>query len=257
MTNVIDGGEAIMEAFRTLGVDYVISSPGSEWAALWEALARARINNTPGPTYIDCGHENLAVDMALGYTLMTGRMQAVILHAGTGLLQGSMAIHGAMVNEVPMIVMSGESTTYGEDTEFEPGVQWIRNLSVVGGPQKMIEPLVKWGNIASSIHTLYQQTVRAGELAQRTPKGPTYLCMAMETMRERWPPPSRQRKAEPPPKLEASQADIDKVAAMIRMAKHPVITTEAAGHDADGFTALGALPDLMGIPVAEGRGTTF
>src|SRR6185295_15810442 len=124
-----------------------------------------------------------------------------------------------MVNEVPKIVMSGESTSYGEDTEFEPGVQWIRNLSVVGGPQKMIEPLVKWGNIASSIHTIYQQTVRAGEIAQRTPMGPTYLCMSMETMMDPWAPPTKARTIAPPPKPEASQTEIDKIATLIRAAK--------------------------------------
>ena len=107
ITNTVDGGEAILQAFRNLGIDYVISSPGSEWAPFWEALARQKSNGTPGPTYIDCGHETLAVNMALGYTQMTGRMQAVLLHAGTGLLQGSTAIHGATVTEVPMIVMSG------------------------------------------------------------------------------------------------------------------------------------------------------
>jgi acetolactate synthase I/II/III large subunit len=31
----LDGGEAILEAFRRLGIDYVISSPGSEWAPVW------------------------------------------------------------------------------------------------------------------------------------------------------------------------------------------------------------------------------
>src|SRR5262245_31882802 len=131
ITNTVDGGEAILQAFRNLGIDYVISSPGSEWAPFWEALARQKSNRTPGPAYIDCGHETLAVNMAIGYTQMTGRMQAVLLHAGTGLLQGSMAIHGAMATEVPMIVMSGEALSYGEDPDYEPGTQWIRSLSVV------------------------------------------------------------------------------------------------------------------------------
>jgi len=38
ITNTVDGGEAILQAFRNLGIDYVISSPGSEWAPFWEAL---------------------------------------------------------------------------------------------------------------------------------------------------------------------------------------------------------------------------
>ena len=42
MPTTLDGGEAILEAFRNLGVEYIISSPGSEWAPVWEALARNR-----------------------------------------------------------------------------------------------------------------------------------------------------------------------------------------------------------------------
>ena len=43
--NTQDGGEAILEAFRNLGVDYIMSSPGSEWGPLWEALARQEVGN--------------------------------------------------------------------------------------------------------------------------------------------------------------------------------------------------------------------
>jgi acetolactate synthase-1/2/3 large subunit len=77
MKQYCDGGEAILEAFRSLGLDYIISSPGSEWSPVWEALARQKVNQKSGPSYIDCWHETLAVDMAMGYTQMTGRMQAV------------------------------------------------------------------------------------------------------------------------------------------------------------------------------------
>ena len=44
-----DGGEAILEAFRKLGIDYIISSPGSEWPPVWEALARQQTNKLDGP----------------------------------------------------------------------------------------------------------------------------------------------------------------------------------------------------------------
>ena len=93
-TTTQDGGEAILEAFRKLGIDYIISSPGSEWAPVWEALARAQINETPGPRL----HQLLARDAGgehrVGYTRVTGKMQAVLLHAGVGLLQGAWASRG-------------------------------------------------------------------------------------------------------------------------------------------------------------------
>ena len=121
MTNYVDGGEAVLEAFRSLGVDYVMASPGSEWGAVWEAFARQKVRNAPGPTYLSCAHETLAVDLAIGYTAITGRMQAVMLHTGVGLLQGSMGIDGAQRSGTPMLVVSGEALTYGERQGFDPG----------------------------------------------------------------------------------------------------------------------------------------
>jgi len=172
MKQYCDGGEAILEAFRGLGLDYIISSPGSEWSPVWEALARQKANQKAGPAYIDCWHETLAVDMAMGHTQMTGRMQAVLLHAGAGLLQGSAGMHSAMLAEVPMVIMSGESVSFGEDPQLAIEPQWYRSLSIVGGPQRLVEPVTKWATQAGNVHTLYEHVVRAGEFAQRAPMGP-------------------------------------------------------------------------------------
>jgi thiamine pyrophosphate-dependent acetolactate synthase large subunit-like protein len=48
MRNYLDGGEAILEAFRKLKIDYIMSSPGSEWSPVWEALARQKLENRAG-----------------------------------------------------------------------------------------------------------------------------------------------------------------------------------------------------------------
>lgn len=257
MKNERDGGEAILEAFRRLNVDHVISSPGSEWPPLWEALARQKIGAISGPIYMDCGHETLAVGIALGYAQITGRMQAVLLHAGSGLLQGAMGLQGARAYEVPMLVMSGESLTYGERADFDPGNQWYRNLGVVGGPQRLVDSVVKWANQVTSPETLYQTVVRAGEMAQRVPQGPVYLNVPVETMIHAWTPPQRLRTVPPPPKTQALPDNVEKVAALIAQAKCPVIVTESAGRTPDGFAALVAFAELMAIPVIEGRAAAY
>jgi len=257
LANQPDGGEAILEAFRNLHIDYVISSPGSEWPPIWEAFARQKVSGVAGPAYMDCGHETLAVGIAAGYTRLTGRMQAVLLHAGSGLLQGSMGIQGVAASEIPMVVMSGESLSYGERSDFDPGNQWYRNLGVVGGPQRLIDPLVKWANQATSVETLYQSVVRAGEMAKRQPQGPVYLNVPCETMLESWTPPKRLRSTPEAPKLRPVAEDIDAVAAMLAGAQHPVILTETAGRDPEAFAALVELADLMAIPVVEGRAAAY
>jgi acetolactate synthase-1/2/3 large subunit len=253
LRNVQDGGEAILEALRSLKIEYVISSPGSEWPSLWEALARQKKSGTAGPTYLDCGHETLAVSIATGYTQVTGRMQAVLLHAGAGLLQGSMAIYGARTFATPMLVMSGESSGYGEG-EFDPGPQWYRSLNVVGGPQRLVDPLVKIALQSTSVDTLYHSVVRAGELAQRTPYGPTYLCVSMESMIAEWSRPEIVRAVAPAPTSRPSDDEIAAVAAELAEARSPFILVESAGSDQATVDALVELAEFLAIPVIDAPG---
>ncbi len=253
MKNYTDGGEAVLEAFRSLDIDYVMASPGSEWGAVWEALARQKIGNAKGPIYLSCAHETLAVGLAIGYTSVTGRMQAVMLHTGVGLLQGAVGIDAANRAGIPMLIVSGEALTYGDQEGFDPGQQWQANLSVVGGPQRLVEPLVKWSNQVSSTATLYQQLVSAGEMAQRTPAGPTYLAVPIETMLNEWTPPGNLRDVPPASRPHAALPEIEKLAGMLAKAKNPVILTESAGREPEGYAALIELAELMSIPVVEGN----
>ena len=48
----LDGGEAVLQAARDLGVDYIFSSAGSEWAPVWEALSRQDAARAAGPPCI-------------------------------------------------------------------------------------------------------------------------------------------------------------------------------------------------------------
>jgi acetolactate synthase-1/2/3 large subunit len=257
MKNYLDGGEAVLQAFRSLGIDYIMSSPGSEWGSVWEALARQKVAGTKGPTYLSCWHETLAADMAIGYTMVTGRMQAVMLHAGVGLLQGSVGIYAAHIQNIPMIVLSGESLTYGEQTGFDPGQQWYQNLSVVGGPQRLVEPYVKWASQAPSIGTLYQTVVRAGQMAQRTPMGPVYVNVPIETMLQPWNRPARLGEVAPATPPRAPIPDIEQIAELLIGAKNPVITTEAAGRQPEAYAALLALAEALAIPVIETPSSIF
>src|SRR5947208_7485850 len=192
MKNYLDGGEAILEAFRKLKIDYIMSSPGSEWSPIWEALARAKLDSKPGPTFVESWHETLAVNMATGYTLMTGRPQAVLLHAGVGMLQGSMGVHGALQNEVPMVVMSGESQSLGEDPDLDIEQQWYGGLSV-GGIERFVEPFTKWARAVTTPHTLYACLRGTGQMTQRVPKGPRYINVPVEHMRRDVTPPESPR----------------------------------------------------------------
>jgi acetolactate synthase-1/2/3 large subunit len=256
MKNYMDGGEAILEAFRKLKIDYIMSSPGSEWSPVWEALVRQKIGNRQGPTYLDTWHETLAVNMATGYTLMTGRPQAVLVHAGVGLLQASMGVHGALQSEVPMIVMSGESQTLGENPDLDIEQQWYGGISV-GGAERYVDNITKWSRQVTSPYTLYETVIRAGEMAQRTPQGPIYLNVALEHMLHDWTPPASEREVPPAPRVQAHASEVENVAGLLMAAKNPIIVAEQSGRDPAAFKALVELADLLAIPVTWGRGANF
>src|SRR6478609_2210551 len=137
------------------------------------------------------------------------------------------------------------------------GLQWYRNLSIVGGPQRLLEPVVKWALQAPSPETLYQSVVRVGEVAQRTPRGPAYIGVSMETMLHEWLRPEQLRKIPQAPKLQPTSADIEKIAALLANAKCPVISVENAGPDQKAFDALVELAELLAIPVIESPGAFF
>ncbi|MEV6300524.1 thiamine pyrophosphate-dependent enzyme [Actinoplanes sp. NPDC051861] len=247
---ITDGGDAVVSAFNAAGADYIFSSPGSEWAPVWESLARRHRDGLPCPNYLDLTHETVAVGMATGYGLITRRAQGVLLHAGPGLLQGSMAVHGALLAGVPMVVASSESVTYGDGPGPDPGGQWYRNLSVVGGPHAMAATFVKWSNQAASVHTLPTMVTRGAELASRAPAGPVYLNIPLEVLLEGWDGPDPKPLARPGTSVSAAE-DMQAVLELLAAAENPVIITETAGREADGLAALVEFAEALRIPVVE------
>jgi acetolactate synthase-1/2/3 large subunit len=245
-----DGGEAVLQAARDLGSDFIFCSSGSEWAPVWEALVRQDLSGAPGPGYLDLSHETLAVAMATGYTTVTGRPQVVLLHAGAGLLQGANAIHGALLAGTPMVVCSAESAGYGDAAGPDPGSQWYRNLSVVGGPQAIAAPFTKWACAANDVSVLYGMLRRAGELAAQAPAGPVYVNTPVEVLLSQWSPRATGPVA-PAGQSVAVDSDIDAAARLLAGARRPVLAVESAGRDAAAFAALLELAELLALPVVE------
>ena len=246
-----DGGEAVLQACTDLGADYIFSSAGSEWAPVWEALARREAAGEAAPRYLDLAHETIAVGMATGYAAVTGRVQAVLLHAGAGLLQGANAVQGALLTGVPVVVCSGESTGYGDGAGRDPGSQWYRNLSIVGGPQAFAAPFTKSASAAADAGVLYGMVKRAGELAAQPPAGPVYVNTPVEVLLSRWQRPPAARPAPPAPRTVAADEDVEVAARLLAAAQRPVLAVESAGHDGDAYAALVELADLLAIGVVE------
>lgn len=173
------GAEAVLRVLRAMGVERIFASPGSDWAPLWEALAGPHAAQE-FPEYVSVRHEETAVAMAGGWSKATGKLPAVLLHTTVGTLHAAMALRIALHERVPMVVMAGESITYGEPPAPMVGRQWLRLLTDTGGPARLIEPCVKW-SLALNAATLLPQTLqRACQLAVSAPRGPVFLSVPLE-----------------------------------------------------------------------------
>jgi thiamine pyrophosphate-dependent acetolactate synthase large subunit-like protein len=243
------GAEAILKVLRAMGVERIFASPGSDWAPLWEALARP---HAPGeiPEYVSVRHEETAVAMASGYSKATGKLPAVVLHTTVGTLHAAMALRIAKHERVPMVVMAGESATFGEPPAPMVGRQWLRLLTDVGGPARLAEPNVKWSVGLTSSLMLAHTVQRACQLAMAAPRGPVFVSVPIEHLMETMANPLPSPSALPAPPT-AHPPALDEMAKQLSEARRPLIITEEAGRDPAAVRALVALAEKLGAPVAE------
>ena len=88
-----------------LGVEYAPLNPGATTRGLHESMVNYGGNKMP--ELITCCHEELAVAMAEGFYLATGKLQVSLAHNIVGLQHASKAIYEAFLNNIPMIIMGG------------------------------------------------------------------------------------------------------------------------------------------------------
>src|SRR5690606_4103855 len=77
-------GEAYVRLLGARGIDYVFANAGTDFAPVIEGWARARADGAAVPALVTVPHENVAVCMALGHWMVSGRMQAVMVHVNVG-----------------------------------------------------------------------------------------------------------------------------------------------------------------------------
>ena len=91
-----------LEGLVDLGVDYIFANLGTDHVSLIEALARWDSEGRKHPEMILCPHEVVAVHMAAGYALATGRGQAVFVHVDAGTANACMAIQNLFRYRLPV-----------------------------------------------------------------------------------------------------------------------------------------------------------
>ena len=246
------GGQAMLKVMQRTGIDYILSSPGSEWPPVWEALAEQTAQGIKKPGYVNCRHEAVAVAMAAGYTKVTGRPQVVMLHATAGPLNAAMTLRAALQERTPMVIISGEIAAYGENTRVaDPGGQWLHDLTDLGGSPDLLRGCVKWADRVMAAELLGPAIERAVQIALEPPAGPVLIGIPFECMMEEVNLPEHGKSNEVIRPDTVDDAAVDKALNWIVDAKNPVAVTEHAGGDPRAVKRLVELCELFSIPVME------
>lgn len=251
-TEVTNGADVFVEILRGFGVEYIFSSPGSEWPPLWEALARQKEQGLDGPQYYNFRHEDLAVGAAIGYTKATGKLAVCIIHASVGTLHASMGIRAAHHEKAPILVCAGESVTFGEGDDAWVGAQWGRYLADYGGPARLVEPFTKSSFGLNHKAVLTGAVHRACQLAAAAPAGPVFLSLPFEYLKEEAVVPAPQActwAAQPA----VDEAALQQAADLLAGAKNPLIVTENIGQQPGSVKELVKLATSLGAGVVESQ----
>ena len=258
MTKVTLNNVTVSDAYMALladrGIDYWFANAGTDFAPVVETLAKAQVLETKVPTPITCPHENTAMHMAIGYFLVTGRPQAVMVHVNVGTANGMNGLLNAARGHVPMLFTAGRTPTNEDGLAGHRSldIHWTQEMFDQAG---MLRESVKWDYELRNGQQLETVVDRALSIAKSEPMGPVYLSLPREVLAQpmnefTYTTPSRQRPAAPAfPNGDA----VEEAAALLAAAENPLIITNSAGRDPKAWSALGEFAERYAIPVIQYR----
>jgi acetolactate synthase-1/2/3 large subunit len=239
--------EAFLRALADHGADYFFANPGTDFPPIVEAFSRAKKTNAKVPKPVLVPHENLAVGMAHGAYLMTGRPQAVMVHVNVGTANTINNLTNLSRDRVPLILAAGRTpiTEKGSFGSRSRPIHWAQEMFDQAG---MVRELVKWDYELRTPNQIGDVVARSVEVAMAHPRGPVYLVLPREPLSAPLSEPIAPMK--PRPQAAAVHPDPKAIATLaewIAGAERPLII--AATLHADAVAALAHLAERCAIPV--------
>lgn len=234
------------------GISHLFLNAGTDFAPLVEAYARSGEVQGPAlPTPVLCTHENLAVGMAHGAYLVSGRPQAVMFHVSVGTANAVCAVTNAARDNVPLLVTAGR-TPILEDGALgarDTHIHWAQEMFDQAG---MLRELVKWDYELRDPRQVHGVVDRALSVASSHPRGPVYLSLPREVLAQPMQDAEGGPRTTPVPlALEPEASAVEELAGRIAAARCPVIVTSASGCEPESVAVLADLADRFAIGVAE------
>jgi len=245
--------DAYLELLADRGIDYLFANAGTDFAPLIEAYAKAQAHGTKVPKPITVPHENVAIAMAQGYYLKTGRPQAVMVHVNVGTANAICGLINGWRGNIPVLFTAGR-TPYSEEGVLmgmrSGEIHWAQEMR---DQRAMVREFVKWDYELPNSEVLESAVDRALNMTMTEPMGPVYMTLPREVLAapiENFRYASPARHATPSPVYPDPNA-IDSAAHLLAAAEFPLIITRSAGRVESDVAKLVALAERFAIPVFE------
>jgi acetolactate synthase-1/2/3 large subunit len=244
-----------LEGLVDLGIDYIFANLGTDHVSLIEELARWDQQGRKHPEVILCPHEVVAVHMAAGYALATGRGQAVFVHVDAGTANACMAIQNLFRYRLPVMLFAGRApyTLHGElPGSRDTYVHFVQDPFDIAS---IVRPYVKWEYSLPSGVVVKEALARACAFMHSDPPGPVYMMLPRETLAEAW--DDADMPSYPPARYGSVQsggidsARVNAIAKQLMAAENPIALTAYLGRRPGAVPVLERLAQTCGIRVAE------
>lgn len=248
-------GQAYLSLLASRGVDYLFANGGTDFAPIVEAYARGLRSGAKMPEPVVVAHENMGVAMAHGYTMVTGRPQAVMVHVGIGTANSINGIINAARQNIPMLFSAGR-TPITESGDLAGSrnlyIHWAQEHFDQGA---MVREFVKWDYELRHPEQIETVVDRALAIAKSEPSGPVYLTLPREVLGlplgNRVPGETPRIVAASPPA--ADPAALEAVTKLLAAAKNPLLITANGGRTVASAHALTRFAEAWAVPVVHYR----
>lgn len=201
------GGLHAIRVARRHGVRTMFTLSGGHVFPLYDAA----VTTDPPLRLVDVRHEQTAVFAAEATARLTRTPGLAVVTAGPGVTNSVSAVTTAWFNGAPVVVLAGRAPDY----RWGAGsLQEIDHPPLLAPVTKAAGTEHETAKVAAAVHQAFQ-------LANSPHRGPVFLDFSLEAMygeAEADLPVS-----EPVPALAPDQADVSRIAALLRTARRPVL----------------------------------
>jgi acetolactate synthase-1/2/3 large subunit len=234
MSELMTGGQLIVDALGTHGVDTIFGVPGESFLAVLNALH----DHQQEIRFITCRHEGGASFMAEAYGKLTGRPGVLFVSRGPGATNASIGVHTAFQDSTPLVVFIGQVGTDEIDREAFQEIDYRR----------MYGPLTKWVAQIDRAERIPEMVSHAFHLATSGRCGPVVLALPEDMLDTRAPA----QELAPYQRVQASpgDADLQRLRALLAAARRPVMLLGGSGWTTEACADIRAFAEANDLPVA-------